>query len=189
MSSSLVNGVDDTPLEQDEIKEAKERIEELHPLSYLPLSKVFPMWAPLIRCCSKGRKAKTVSKSDKQMEEARRLGVAAKSLGVSFETAQPLLNNEEEPQEDEDPYLMLGFGMVAYFTMLRTLIMMFSFFTLMMIPTIFVYSSYNGLESGTNYAKTKFSLGNLGFSEHICKHQFLSIDGVQELSCRTGTID
>jgi len=65
--------------------------------------------------------------------------------------------------------------MVAYYTMLRTLIYMFAFFTMLMIPVISTYSSYSGLKSGSNYSKAQFSLGNMGFTEHICKHQFLNI--------------
>ena len=62
--------------------------------------------------------------------------------------------------------------MVAYFSMLRALIAMFTLFTIFMIPAMSIYSSYDGLESGNNYGKTKYSLGNLGFTEHICKHIF-----------------
>lgn len=90
--------------------------------------------------------------------------------------------------EGEDPYLSLGFGMVAYFSMLKALIFMFSIFTLFMIPIISIYAGYDGLASGNNYSKTKFSLGNMGFSEHICKHIFVGIDGNYQFACRTGEI-
>lgn len=78
--------------------------------------------------------------------------------------------------------------MVAYFSMLKALILMFSIFSLMVIPVLSIYTSYNGLESGINYSKTKYSLGNMGFSEHICKHVFVETPGKFKFDCRTGTI-
>jgi len=92
---------------------------------------------------------------------------------------EPLLNAEDvDPIDDlsQDPYLSLGFGMVAYFSMLRALIACFVFFSLLAVPMIQTYASYSGLESGNNFAKTKFSLGNFGFTEHLCKHIFIGID-------------
>lgn len=93
-------------------------------------------------------------------------------MGVAEEPAEPLLGDmpQEEFPEDENPYLSLGFGMVAYYTMLRTLIYMFIVFTFLMIPVITTYASYDGLSKGNNYSKTKYSLGNMGFTEHICNH-------------------
>jgi hypothetical protein len=174
------DGIDDTPLEQEEIDEAKQRIEELHPLANLPLHRVFPMWALCIKKCARKTKAKRVSPAEKHREEMERLNKAGKDLNVSGVSIQePLLgSNDADPfPEGEDPYLTLGFGMVAYFSMLKALILMFSIFTLLVLPVISIYGSYTGLESGDNYAKSKYSLGNMGFSEHICKHIFTSIDG------------
>ena len=187
---SDANLVDDTPLEPEEIEEAEQRIAELHPLRDLPLYRVFPIWAPVIKYCSRKANSKRASPEEKRKAEYKRLKEAGKSMGVAEEPAEPLLGDapQEEFPEDENPYLSLGFGMVAYYTMLRTLIYMFIVFTFLMIPVITTYSSYDGLKSGNNYSKTKYSLGNMGFTEHICKHQFFQISGMQNIQCRTGTI-
>lgn len=115
---------------------------------------------------------------------------AGRDLGVSIN--EPLLSSKDlDPLEDpnQDPYLSLGFGMVAYFSMLKALIFCFSLFTLLAIPMIQTYASYSGLESGNSYSKTKFSLGNFGFSEHLCKQIFVGVDeGEYDFSCRAGTI-
>jgi len=169
------DGIDDTPLEPEEIAEAQQRIEELHPLYDLPLHRVFPMWALCIKKCAKKPKAKRVSPAEKHKDEMERLNKAGQDLNVSgVSVSEPLLGGADANPfpEGEDPYLMLGFGMVAYFSMLKALILMFSLFTLLVLPVISIYGSYDGLSSGNNYSKTKYSLGNMGFSEHICKHIF-----------------
>jgi hypothetical protein len=105
---------------------------------------------------------------------------------------EPLISNKGvDPLNDpsQDPYLSLGFGMVAYFSMLRALVLSFILFSLLAFPMISTYASYKGLDSGNNYSKTKFSLGNFGFSEHLCKHIFVGVDeGKYEFSCRAGRI-
>jgi len=183
------DGIDDTPLDEEEIVEAKFRITELHPLGELPLYRVFPMFSLCIKSCARKSSKKKVSQAQKRLEEVQRLNKAGQELNVT-NIEEPLLDRSDSDPfpMGEDPYLTLGFGMVAYFSMLRALIMMFSIFTLMMIPIIGIYGSYDGLSSGNNYAKTKYSLGNMGFSEHICKHIFTEIDGKYRFACRTGTI-
>lgn len=186
------DGIDDTPLEPEEIAEAKERIEELHPLYELPLHRVFPMWALCIKKCAKKPKARKITPAEKHRIEMERLNKAGTDLEVSNVSINETLLGDADANpfpEGEDPYLTLGFGMVAYFSMLKALILMFSIFTLLVLPVISIYGSYDGLESGNNYSKTKYSLGNMGFSEHICKHIFTQIDGKYQFACRTGTIE
>lgn len=73
--------------------------------------------------------------------------------------------------------------------MLRALVLSFILFSILAFPMISTYASYKGLDSGNNYSKTKFSLGNFGFSEHLCKHIFVGVDeGKYAFSCRAGRI-
>ena len=171
------------------MQEAQERIEELHPLAELPLARVFPMWACCLRPCAKERKRR-VSFNSKRSEEFKRLKRAGESLGVVIEEPRLGAADAKEPFSDpnENPYMSLGFGMVAYFGMLRALIFMFAIFTLIAVPIISVYASYSGLEQGNNYSKTKYSLGNLGFTEYLCKHIFIGNGGEFQFQCRTGTV-
>jgi hypothetical protein len=187
--SIISDGIDTSPLDDDERAEAIARIKTLHPLKKLPLNRVFPWAAWVLKFCVK---QKDVQQSG-GAKHADYTGLinAGKDLGVSIH--EPLLSHDDaaDPLDDpsQDPYLSLGFGMVAYFTMLRSLIYMFTVFTLLSIPIISTYSSYEGLKDGNNYAKTKFSLGNLGFTEHLCKHIFVGIDdGKYEFNCRAGNV-
>ena len=84
---------------------------------------------------------------------------------------------------------MLGFGMVAYFRMLSSLIIIFLLFSLLIIPSLYIYSSYNGMEGLQNYSKAKYSIGNLGFSGVTCLSIYLGLgDKHMQIGCRVGTI-
>ena len=58
--------------------------------------------------------------------------------------------------------------MVAYFDMLRKLIIVMALISVLMIPAIVIYKSYSGLSEFNNYAKAGFSLGNMGYSGANC---------------------
>ena len=60
---------------------------------------------------------------------------------------------------------MSGFGMNAYFDIIAQLTAMFCWITIFMIPTLYIYSSYNGLANAPYYPIDMWSLGNMGKSE------------------------
>jgi hypothetical protein len=47
---------------------------------------------------------------------------------------------KKESEEQENPYLSLGFGMNAYFQMLRSFIALFIVITIIAIPILVIYS-------------------------------------------------
>ena len=60
--------------------------------------------------------------------------------------------------------------------MIKMMMYMFLFFSILMIPAVFIYSSNNGLEGLNNYFKARYSLGNIGFSGDICRSMYLGLD-------------
>ena len=95
------------------------------------------------------------------------------------ESPQPS-SNDEEDLSPEDPYNELGFGFKAWFNMLWTFILLFSLFTIIMLPALFIYGRTDGLYVESNAAKTslaKYSLGNLGFSGATCISQYVGLNG------------
>jgi hypothetical protein len=66
----------------------------------------------------------------------------------------------------EDPFLLLGFGVNNYFDIMKSLMYMFSMISLFMLPLMFKYSTNDqkALSKDPLYAITQFSLGNLGGS-------------------------
>ena len=69
----------------------------------------------------------------------------------------------ENYEEVNDPYSVFGFGIVAYFSTMRILILAFTICSLVWMPTIYKYQQGNGLSNmtGSNFLNM-FSLGNLG---------------------------
>jgi len=70
---------------------------------------------------------------------------------------------------DESPYLQLGFGMVTYFATLRAFILTFGILTVLAIPSLFIYAEHNGMAGSYSFSKSRYSVGNMGFSETLCK--------------------
>jgi len=52
---------------------------------------------------------------------------------------------------EEDPFLRLGYGMNAYYVLLRQLATMFILLSLFTLPLMVIYSSYNGLSDQKMY--------------------------------------
>ena len=76
----------------------------------------------------------------------------------------------------------MGFGMIAYFRMIRMMIGLFMLFTLLSIPAIAIYSKYDGISGLSNYSRAKYSLGNMGFSSANCQSIQILV-GEIELKC------
>jgi hypothetical protein len=72
--------------------------------------------------------------------------------------------------------------------MLVSFIAIFVLFTLISIPAICIFSSYDGLEGLSNYSKAKYSIGNMGFSENICVSMYLGVGQEHAIQCKVGTI-
>ena len=79
-----------------------------------------------------------------------------KSLGIKVSKSDRLL--------DEDPYLRLGFGITAYFDVMVQLLILFSICTMVMIPLLWHFSTFDALSGQFGYFVNRFSLGNMGGS-------------------------
>lgn len=47
--------------------------------------------------------------------------------------------------QEKDPYLKLGYGMIAYRNLLETMICMFLVFTILLIPAFYIFYHGDGL--------------------------------------------
>jgi hypothetical protein len=63
-------------------------------------------------------------------------------------------DNDTKSKDEDDPFLQLGFGICAYFNLLRMFIMLFFFLTLLALPILFVYNSKSGLSGLRNYERS-----------------------------------
>ena len=57
---------------------------------------------------------------------------------------------------------LIGFGMNAYFDIIKQLLWMFIFITVFAVPSMMIFASYNGLAQSPTYVFDMFSVGNMG---------------------------
>lgn len=89
---------------------------------------------------------------------------------------------------EEDPYLLMGFGMNAYFDIMKQLIFMFFWISVFFVPVFYIYSSYDGLKNAPYYPLDMWSLGNMGGSSVQCGSAPQAVAGARlSLTCPTGT--
>ena len=196
------------PLSAEEIGIAKNRISELHPMSQQPLDRVLPYLCCClkIRDCS-GRKAMSwaslVDKigeaneeeayqdkkqaSDRMSEQIKEYG------GQEYQGEEPKLKNSKQKSSYKgDPFNDYGYGFIAYFKLLKNLLVVYFLISLMMWYVMWNHAFGNAIEnkkSGLIAKANAYSLGNLGFSKHKCYNQYLGLktEG-QTLSCSKGKI-
>ena len=68
-----------------------------------------------------------------------------------------------------DIYDKLGFGFTAYFRMLWNYMCLFLLFTVLLLPTYYIYGSHGGMPAAEKVQA--YSLGNMGFSGSFCINQ------------------
>ena len=110
-------------------------------------------------------------------------------LALLSELDLPLPENDEEIEED--PYLLLGYGLNAYFDVLMSAVGMFIVLTVASMPLYYYYSN-NGVnelaaQGGLSGMVAQFSLGNLGGARALCEQRRLS-SGRLKLTCPAGTV-
>jgi len=93
---------------------------------------------------------------------------------------------------EEDPFLLLGFGVNSYFDIMLELMKMNLMITLFLVPMYYCYSHNHQLAlkagSGPKYNLLQYSLGNMGGSHVKCEPKSNVFTNVI-LSCDTGRVD
>lgn len=135
-------------------------IEDLQPLE--KRVKIEHICRCLKPCCKRplsfGQVVKTVL-----LEELSSLGDASVKL------KEP--KNKE--QLKDDPFLLLGYGVNAYFGSMLHLVKMFTMISLFALPLFVIYSKneIKAFEGQPMYGLVKYTVGNLGGSSVQCKIQ------------------
>ena len=71
----------------------------------------------------------------------------------------------------EDPYEIFGFGIVAYFSMMRYLMFTFAVICVLFVPVIITYSKGDAFDNYSNaWVFSSMSMGNLGQAASRCVH-------------------
>ena len=113
----------------------------------------------------------------------------------------PLSDNSEDPyntfkkvikkihNKDEDPLRELGPGISTYHQLLLLLFVLFLMLSLIHIPVMGLYQSYDYFKSNDGYSFFEAnSLGNLGFSKTECLIEHMMKGNQANLKCNSGRI-
>jgi len=88
---------------------------------------------------------------------------------------------------DDNPYNELGFGFVAYFRMIWCYTLLFSLFSVMILPVMFIYKGHDGFGQNSRVTNdATYSLGNMGFSDADCLIQYAVLPQNRTLTCAVG---
>ena len=97
-------------------------------------------------------------------------------------------NSKSDEQIDEDPYLLLGFGMNSYFNIMLNLMFMMLIASCFGVALMSRFSEYSALtiKPGLHV----FSMGNMGGAESLCEvAQITDPNSAIHLQCQAGLID
>ena len=90
--------------------------------------------------------------------------------------------------EGEDPINIYGFGLISYFNLIKSLILVTFILTLISFVPMSIYSSYSGYSNlSTSKIAERVSIGNMGYSKSKCFTVGMLSDTIS-LSCGTGVI-
>lgn len=143
MASSSETGPQ--PLNGEQVNYAIELIEQQHKLRQTPLGVVWPFLNYTCCCLMKKRQ--------------KRFDLALKR---SLRRRLALHNSKTDQLLEEDPFLMLGYGMNSYFDVMKQLMGLFAVITLFLAPVMWYLSRFDALAEYPGYGTNQFSLGNIG---------------------------
>ena len=86
---------------------------------------------------------------------------------------------------DKNPFDSFGHGIKAYFEMIETMIKVFSVFTLLFTPVMYLYyvGGQYAEDDGLDAKLGMYSLGNLGHSETYCEHTYIALNANTQITC------
>jgi len=127
------------------------------------------VWKPLGRCFKSNKKEKI------------RFRNALKSAIID-----DLKLLKREQKHSTDPFLSLGFGILSYLDMLKSLSGLFIMITIFCIPLFYIYGTGEAFSNERSFPVSRFMLGNIGASTMACVHESMR-DGKLELTCPPGS--
>ena len=160
-------------MKEAQINYARELIEARHQLRETPLAVALPYLKQISCCCL--RKQKRSFKNGLKRALRHRMDMKVSKSEILIE---------------ENPYLLLGYGMNSYFEVVAQLIKMMLFFSVFAIPLMLFFSTFSALDGQSHYMFNQFAMGNMGGSTAFCAQTPFnhagSGSGSMVLRCRAG---
>ena len=91
------------------------------------------------------------------------------------------LKNKLSRFKKQDPIFRLGFGIVAFRDIMKSMIVIFAIFTIFLIPQLSIFKKYN------NSTSNNLMLSSLGYSTALCVNLPVELGKVQA-KCKFGQI-
>ena len=116
-------------------------------------------------CLCKSKKESEEDEEENVDESELRQVLQQKSKGL-------IANNKFREDADNDPYMQLGTGMMAYRSLLESLIFCFFIMTCLIYPVAQIYAQGDGYPINKDrhtLMSTKYMLGNMGYSSSQCQ--------------------
>ena len=134
-----------------QINYAREQIENRRKLENTPIEKVWPFLRYCCCCFLKKRKRTFMA-----------------GLKAALRRKMELKVPRSTQRIEDDPFILLGYGLNSYFSVVVQLMVMMGFVILFSVPFMVIYASYGDLEQLPGYPFNQYSLGNLGGSSAVC---------------------
>lgn len=161
-------------LTAQQINYARNLIDQRHKLIKSPVDITWPFLRFICCCLLKRRKPKFN-------------GALKRSLRKKLEFHYP----KSEKRAEDDPFLLLGYGMNSYLTVMLELTWLTGLISLVTIPLMMTFASFEGLKNLPGYEWNQYTLGNIGGSDAFCTQATFMGQGVAtalSLDCPNGTI-
>ena len=187
-------------MKREEIVYAKKVLRTMHPLYNLKIELCLPFVDPIIGCSRRCLQNYGYLAPDKKVSAEERQGLAGpdglktSDGGLTKKDLEMAGEEESEPEfdfaldEDEDPIGRLGYGVVSYFSLIYTMMIIFGIIALVHLPVMQSYSQWNAYASERQLSWTaQYTIGNLGQSMPRCATVDMVSDKL-DIGCNTGYI-
>jgi hypothetical protein len=84
-------------------------------------------------------------------------------------------NKSIQDKLNDDPFMDYGFGIVAFFQLMRTLIYVYIVISILACVMMWFYTFGDAIEKDRNGAVSQLSLGNYGFAMYKCFIQYIEL--------------
>lgn len=97
--------------------------------------------------------------------------------------------SKSEIEMEQNPLLLLGFGINAYFNIIKQMLYLMIGVLIINLPLFYIYGSYGAIQ---NDAIASVSMGNMGGAVSICSyipHNYENVNATMKLECPSGRLN
>ena len=116
-----------------------------------PIHQVWPCLKLCCCCCLQTGK--------RSFKQGLKRSIRAK-LGIPPEKSDKII--------EKDPYLLLGYGINSYFTVMLQLMCLMLLISCLAVPLMLYFASFQGTKGQVGFYFSQFSLGNIGGASTYC---------------------